>query len=47
MLVAWCDTIEDDEASDEEEVAIAFMARSESDSDDESLESLAQLKEKV
>ena len=43
MLVAWGDTIEDDEASEEEEAAIALMARSESDSYDEPLESLAQL----
>ena len=47
MLAAWGDTTEDDEASEEEEVAVALMARSESDSDDEPLESLAQLKEKV
>jgi len=46
MLAAWGDTTEDDEAS-EEEKAIALMARSESDSDDEPLDSLAQLKEKV
>jgi len=47
MLVAWGDSPEVDEASEEEEVAIAFIVRSESDSDDEPLESLAQLKEKV
>ena len=47
MLAAWGDTTEDNEAIDEEEVVIALMARSESDSDDESLESLAQLKEKI
>ena len=47
MLAAWGDTTEDDEATDEEEVVIALMARSESDSDDEPLDSLAQLKEQV
>ena len=47
MLAAWGDTTEDDEASEEEEDAIALMSRSESDSDDEPLDSLAQLKEKV
>jgi len=47
MLLAWGDSTEDDEASEEEEVIVALMARSESDSDDEPLESLAQLKEKV
>jgi len=47
MLAAWGDTIEDDEASEEEETVVALMARSELDSDDEPLDSLAQLKEKV
>ena len=47
MLAALGDTTEDDEASEEEEAAVALMAKSESDSDDEPLESLAQLKEKV
>jgi len=47
MLAAWGDTTKDDEASEEEEVTVALMARSESDSDNEPLESLAQLKEKV
>jgi len=41
MLAAWGDTAEDYEASDEEKVAVALMARSESDLDDEPLESLA------
>ena len=48
MIAAWCDTTEDDETSkEEEEATIALMAKSESDSDDEPLESLAQLMEKV
>ena len=48
MLAAWGDTTEDDEASEEEEEAtIALIAKSESDSDDEPLHSLAQLKEQV
>jgi len=47
MLAAWGDTTEDDEAYEEEEAAVALIACSESDSDDEPLESLAQLKEKV
>ena len=46
MLVAWGDSTQDDKAS-EEEVVVALMARSESDSDYEPLESLAQLQEKV
>ena len=37
MLAAWGDSTEDDKASEEEEVAVALMARSESDSDDEPL----------
>jgi len=47
MLAAWGDSIEDDEASEEEEFVVALMARSESNLDEEPLESLAQLKEKV
>jgi len=35
MLVAWGDTIEDDEASEEEEAVIALMVRSELNSNDE------------
>jgi len=41
MLAAWDNSTKDDEAFEEEEVAVALMARSESDSDDEPLESLA------
>jgi len=40
MLAAWGDSIEDEEGTEEEEVAVALMARSDSDSDDESLDSL-------
>jgi len=47
MLAALGDKTEDDEAYEEEEVAVALIAKSESDSDDEPLDSLAQLKEKV
>jgi len=47
MLAAWGDSTEDDEASKGEEVIVALMARIKSDSDDEPLESLAQLKKKV
>jgi len=47
MLAAWGDSTDDDEASKEEEVAVALMVRSDLDSDDEPVESLAQLKEKV
>ena len=47
MLAAWGDTTEEDEASEEKEAAVALMARSESDSDDELVDSLAQLKEKI
>ena len=47
ILAAWGDSTENDEASEEEEVAVALMVRSESDSNNEPLESLAQLKEKV
>jgi len=47
MFAAWGDTTEEDEALEEEEAAVALMARSESDLDDETVDSLAQLKEKV
>jgi len=39
--------MEEDETSREEEAVVALMARSESDSDDEPIDSLSQLKEKV
>jgi len=47
MLAAWGDSTEEEEGIEEEEAAIALMARSDSDSDDEPLDSLAQLKDKV
>jgi len=48
MLAAWGDTIEDDEVSEEEEeVVLALMVKSESDSDDELVDSPSQLKVKV
>ena len=46
MLAAWGDTTEDDEAFEEEETAVELMAKSESDSDDEQLDSLSQLRER-
>ena len=47
MLVAWEDSIKDDEGTKEEDATLALMAISDSESDDESLDSLAQLKDKV
>ena len=47
MLAAWGDSIEEEEGTDEEEAAVALMARSDSESDDEPLDSLAQLTDKV
>ena len=47
MLAAWGDSSEDDEGSEAEEADIALMARSDTDSDDESTNSLTQLKNKV
>jgi len=47
MLAAWGESTEDDEGTEEEGVAVALMARSDTDSDDEPLDSLAQLKDKV
>jgi len=47
MLAAWGDSTEEDEGTEEEDAAVALMAKSDSDSDDEPLESLAQLKDKV
>jgi len=41
MLAVWGDTTEDDEASKEEETAVALIASSESESNDEPLDSLA------
>ena len=47
MLVAWGDSTDDEEGTEEEDATIALMARSDSDSDDEPLDNLAQLKDKV
>jgi len=47
MLAAWGDSTEEEEGFEEEEAVVALMARSESDSGDESIESLDQLKNKV
>jgi len=47
MLAAWGDSTEEDEGIEEEDAAIALMAKSDSDSDDEPLDSLAQLKDKL
>ena len=47
MLAAWGDSTEEDEGTEEESAAVALMARSDFDSDDEPLDSLAQLKDKV
>jgi len=48
MMAGWGDTSEEDEASEEEEeVPVALMARSESESNFGPVESLSQLKEKV
>ena len=47
MLVGWGDSTEEDEGTKEEESAVALMARSDSESDEESLDSLDQLKEQV
>jgi len=47
MLAAWGDSAKEDEGTEEENAAVALMARSDSDSNDEPLGSLAQLKDKV
>jgi len=47
MLATWGDSIEEEEGIEEEDAAVALMAKSDSDSDDEPLKSLAQLKDKV
>ena len=45
MTATWGDTSEEEEDSQDGEEAIALMARSESDFDSDSIESLSQLKE--
>ena len=47
MLTTWEDSTEDDEVTEEEDATLALMARSDSESNDESLDSLAQLKDNV
>ena len=48
MLAAWGDSTDEEEGSEEEEAgAVALMARSETDSDEESSDSLIRLKNKV
>jgi len=47
MLATWGDSTDEDEGSEEEEEGIALMARSETNSDEESSESLIRLKNKV
>jgi len=47
MLAAWGDSTEDEEGTEEEDAAVALKARSDSDLDDEPLDCLAQLKDKV
>jgi len=47
MHAAWGDSTEDDEGIEEEDATLALMARSDSESDGESLDSLAQLKDKI
>ena len=46
-MAAWGETLEKEEGSQEEETAVALIARSESESDFEPVESLSQLKDKV
>ena len=47
MLAAWGDTTERDEACEEQEATVPLMAKSESNSDIEPVESLSHLKENV
>jgi len=47
MLAAWRDSTEEEEGTEEEEAAVALMARSDSESNEESLDSLDELKEQV
>ena len=47
MLAAWGDSTEDDEGTEVEDAAVALMAKSKSDSDDEPMDSLSQFKEQV
>jgi len=47
MLAAWGDSIKEDEGIEEEDTTVALMATSNSDLDDEPLDNLVQLKDKV
>jgi len=47
MLATCRDSTEEDEETEEEDVVVALMAKSDSDSDNEPLDNLAQLKDKV
>ena len=47
MLAAWGDSTEEEDETEEEEAVVALMARSDSESDEEPLGSLALLKKKV
>jgi len=47
MIAAWGDSTEEDEGTEEEDATVALTAISDSDLDDEPLDSLAQLKDKV
>ena len=47
MPAGWGDSTEEDEETEEEDAVVALIARSDSGSDDEPLDSLAQLKDKV
>jgi len=47
MIATWGDSTDEEEGSEEEEEVVALMTRSETDSDEESSDSLIQLKNKV
>jgi len=47
MLAAWGDSTEEEDETEEKEAAVALMAKSETESDDESPDSMDQLKEQV
>jgi len=47
VLAAWGDSTEEDEGTEEEDVVVALIAKRDSDSDDEPLNSLTQLKRNV
>jgi len=47
MLAVWGDSTDEEEGSEGEEDAVALMARSETDSDEESSDNLIRLKNKV